>query len=140
MKRKENRRARRRKRKEEGGEGRAKISKGWFLNPDAHLCGGPLPVNSNISTDFYKTYKPCTYQLFPQKFQSDFQQSASIIPYTVEPCYNEVLGTMKITSLQVYQVSHYIRVKKTKKYKELGPAKLPCYKGVLLHTCISDLK
>ena len=29
---------------------------------------------------------------------------------TVEPCYNEDLGTMKITLL--YQVSHYIRVKK----------------------------
>ena len=42
---------------------------------------------------------------------------------TVEPRYNEVLGTMKITLL--YQVSHYIRVQKLK-YKELGPAKLPC--------------
>ena len=49
---------------------------------------------------------------------------------TVEPRYNEVLGTMKITLL--YQVSHYIRVKK-QKYKELGPAKLPCYKRVLLY-------
>ena len=39
----------------------------------------------------------------------------------------EVLGTMKITLL--YQVSHYIRVKKHK-YKELGPEKLPCYKRV----------
>ena len=39
---------------------------------------------------------------------------------TVEPRYNEVLGTIKITLL--YQVSHYIRVKKPKKYKELGPA------------------
>ena len=29
---------------------------------------------------------------------------------TVEPRYNEVLGTMKITLL--YQVFHYIRVKK----------------------------
>ena len=29
--------------------------------------------------------------------------------YTVEPLYNEVLGTMKITLL--YQLSHYIRVK-----------------------------
>ena len=50
---------------------------------------------------------------------------------TVEPRYNEVLGTMKITLL--YHVSHYIRVKKIKKYKELGPAKLPCYKRVLLY-------
>ena len=52
-------------------------------------------------------------------------------PTTVEPRYIEVLGTMKITLL--YQVSHYIRVKKTKKYKELGPAKLPCYNRVLLY-------
>ena len=50
---------------------------------------------------------------------------------TVEPRYNEDLGTMKITLL--YQVSHYIRVKKPKKYKELGPAKLRCYKRVLLY-------
>ena len=42
---------------------------------------------------------------------------------------------MKITLL--YQVSHYIRVKNTNKYKELGPAKLPCYKRSLLY--ISDL-
>ena len=34
---------------------------------------------------------------------------------TVEPLYNEVLGTMKITLL--YQVSHYIRVKKQKNIK-----------------------
>ena len=44
---------------------------------------------------------------------------------TVEPCYNKVLGTMKITLL--YQG------KKMKKYKEFGPAKLPCYKRVLLY-------
>ena len=51
---------------------------------------------------------------------------------TVEPSYNEVLGAMKITLL--YQVSHYIRVKKQRNlYKELGPAKLPCYKRVLLY-------
>ena len=31
----------------------------------------------------------------------------------VQPLYNEVLGTMKITLL--YQVSHYIRVKKQRK-------------------------
>ena len=33
----------------------------------------------------------------------------------VEPRYNEVLGTMKITLL--YQVSHYIRVKKQRNIK-----------------------
>ena len=49
---------------------------------------------------------------------------------TVEPRYfsAKFLGTMKITLL--YQVSHYIRVKRKKKYKELGPAKLPCYNRV----------
>ena len=35
--------------------------------------------------------------------------------YTVEPRYNEVLGTMKITLL--YQVSHYIRVKEQRNIK-----------------------
>ena len=34
---------------------------------------------------------------------------------TVKPCYNEVLGTMKISLL--YQVSHYIRVKKQRNIK-----------------------
>ena len=34
---------------------------------------------------------------------------------TVEPRYSEVLGTMKITLL--YQVSHYIRVKKQRNIK-----------------------
>ena len=34
---------------------------------------------------------------------------------TVEPHYNEDLGTMKITLL--YQVSHYIRVKKVRNIK-----------------------
>ena len=37
------------------------------------------------------------------------------IPTTVKPHYNEVLGTMKITLL--YQVSHYIRVKKQRNIK-----------------------
>ena len=35
--------------------------------------------------------------------------------YTVEPRYNEVLGTMKIALL--YQVSHYIWVKKQRNIK-----------------------
>ena len=35
--------------------------------------------------------------------------------YTVEPRFNEVLGTMKITLL--YQVSHYIRVEKQRNIK-----------------------
>ena len=43
--------------------------------------------------------------------------------------YHEVLGTMKIILL--YQVSHYIRVKKQRNYEELGPAILPCYKRLL---------
>ena len=43
---------------------------------------------------------------------------------------DEVLGTMKITLL--YQDSECIRVKK-QKYKELGPAKLPRYKRILLY-------
>ena len=38
---------------------------------------------------------------------------------TVKPHYNEVLGTMKITLL--YQVSHYIRVKKLRNIKSWAP-------------------
>ena len=50
-----------------------------------------------------------------RKFLYTFIQDLSVPTYyTVEPRYNEVLGTMKITLL--YQVSHYIRVKTTKKY------------------------
>ena len=60
----------------------------------------------------------------------DNLENSRFVPSTVEYRYNEVRRTMKITLL--YQVSHYIRVKK-KKYKELGPAKSPCYKRVLLY-------
>ena len=44
----------------------------------------------------------------------EFTNAKNIIN-TVEPRYNEVLGTMKITLL--YQVSHYIRVKKQRNIK-----------------------
>ena len=43
------------------------------------------------------------------------------IHYTVEPHYNEVLGTMEITLL--YQVSHYIRVK-IKEIQRAGASKM----------------
>ena len=52
--------------------------------------------------------------------QQNYQVVITEFCYTVEPRYNEDIGTMKITLL--YQVSHYIRVKELKKYKELGPA------------------
>ena len=41
---------------------------------------------------------------------------------TVEPRYNEVLGTMKITLL--YQVSHYIRVEKQRNIYKNGTSKI----------------
>ena len=40
-------------------------------------------------------------------------------------CYNEVLGTMKMTL--VYQVSHYIRVKKQNKYLKTWDQQEFCY-------------
>ena len=46
--------------------------------------------------------------------------------FTVEPHFNEDIGTI----LPCYQVSHYYKGKKTKKYEELGPAKLSCYQRV----------
>ena len=50
---------------------------------------------------------------------------------TVEPCYNEDIGTMKMTLL--YQVSPLYPGKKPRNIKRVGPAKLPCYKKVLLY-------
>ena len=47
----------------------------------------------------------------------------------MEPRYNEVLGTMNITLL--YEVSQIYQGKK--RHKELGPAKLPCYKSFFLY-------
>ena len=41
---------------------------------------------------------------------------------TVQPRYNEDLGTIKSTLL--YQVSHYIRVKNIKKLKRAGANKM----------------
>ena len=48
-------------------------------------------------------------------FKNLFQILAHLKTGTVEPRYNEVLGTMKITLL--YQVSHYIRVQKQRNIK-----------------------
>ena len=50
-----------------------------------------------------------TYNIKPSQCEFNY------IIITVEPRYNEVIGTMKITLL--YQGE------KTRKYKELGPAK-----------------
>ena len=58
------------------------------------------------------------------------RRDISTFKCTVEPRYNEDLGTMKITSL--YQVC-VISGGKTETYKEMGRAKLPCYKRVLLY-------
>ena len=55
------------------------------------------------------------------------------IESTVEPRYNEVLGTMKITLL--YQVSHYIRVKKQRNIKSWDQQNYLVIKGFV----ISDL-
>ena len=56
-----------------------------------------------------------THNLVPKQLLclSDWLMNA--FGSTVEPRYNEVLGTMKITLL--YQVSHYIRVKKQSNIK-----------------------
>ena len=54
-------------------------------------------------------FNQCMYSIENAKLKK-------LITYdTVEPRYNEVLGTMKITLL--YQISHYIRVKKQRYIK-----------------------
>ena len=78
------------------------------------------------------------------KYNSDFNCHES---NTVEPRYNEVLGTMKITLL--YQVSHYIRVKKLRNMKSWDQQNYlvirgfcyirPLYNEVPLY-CILELK
>ena len=50
---------------------------------------------------------------------------------TVEPCYNEDLGTMKITLL--YQGSLIYQGKTQRNIKSWEQQKLPCYKKVLLY-------
>ena len=50
---------------------------------------------------------------------------------TVEPRYNE--GPWDHENYLVISGFSLYQGKKTKKYKELGPAKLPCYKRVLLY-------
>ena len=61
------------------------------------------------------------------------QYSPSTTCSTVEPRYNEVLGTMKITLL--YQVSHYIRVKKQRNIKNWDQQNYLVIRGFV----ISDL-
>ena len=53
-------------------------------------------TNNGIIDNKYNHAGPCTYLSMKELG-------------TVEPRYNEVIGTMKMTLL--YQVSHYIRVK-----------------------------
>ena len=63
-------------------------------------------------------------------FSSCLTASNSDLLCTVEPCYKrgpwDHENYLVISGFSLYQG------KKTKKYKELGPAKLPCYKRVLL--------
>ena len=54
------------------------------------------------------------------------QERQKIIDNIVEACYNHE-NYLAISGFLLYQG------KKTKNYKELGPAKLPCYKRVLLY-------
>ena len=56
---------------------------------------------------------------------------------TVEPLYNKVLGTMKITLL--YQVSHYIRVKKQRNIKSWDQQNYLVIRGFCYTTVLSYL-
>ena len=85
------------------------LHSGW--THATHICMG---MRSGISL------VPLVSMLQPHLPQTSvFSHNMDPWSYTVEPLYNEVLGTMKITLS--YQVSRYIRVKKNI-YKELGPA------------------
>ena len=72
----------------------------WFLNPNSSSI--PCYVMSEVHVFYYFSQITIRKVLFLLYL---------VMTCTVEPLYNEVLGTMKITLL--YQVSH-IRVKKHK--------------------------
>ena len=69
------------------------------------------------NSDLKASYRVHKLHMNSSKHWSVDQVFMSIcqIASTVEPHYNKVLGTMKITLL--YQVSHYIRVKKQRNIK-----------------------
>ena len=85
------------------------------------------------SMSLTKEYSLATSILQCLNLFGGFKLLVIVYLYTVKPHYNnKVLRTIKITLL--YQVSHYVyQGKKAKRYKELEPAKLPCYKRVLLY-------
>ena len=70
-------------------------------------------IRCNVS--LCQSRKTCNFVLFIMLFWTIQEIKVYHILYTVEPHYNKVLGTLKITLL--YQVSHYIRVKNQRNIK-----------------------
>ena len=68
---------------------------------------------STVKTQYFLQSQWNNFALFVLFIDCWFNKQNFLI--TVEPLYNEVLGTMKITLL--YQVSRYIRVKKQRNIK-----------------------
>ena len=68
-----------------------------------------------FSIDLYSNLLTTLPELSRAKIYGECLFYQNLIAITVEPCYNEVLGTIKITLL--YQVSHYIRVRKQRNIK-----------------------
>ena len=76
-----------------------------------------LKINTSKFIDFHERVYIIIFissgYMLPKK--ACFIQNCTFMQNTVEPRYNEVIGTMKIPLL--YQVSHYIRVKKQRNIK-----------------------
>ena len=91
-------------------------------------------------------------QIYPEGWHVKFWVHCLLKNYTVEPHYNEDLGTIQITLL--YQVSHYIRVKKQRNIKSWDQQnylvirglfyptsnEVPLYKEISVHNTIYTYK
>ena len=86
-----------------------------IVQPWLYFLSPPRRGQSRVPSAYQRSRGLWLYQRQSYWCKSIAILIAFFLLYTVEPLYNEVLGTMKITLL--YQVSHYIRVKKQRNIK-----------------------
>ena len=88
----------------------------WALEGVLPAEGTTLQVLPHTDTPIGLLHASHQHSLPLWKDAENYEKYAvEVTMSTVEPLYNKVLGTMKITLL--YQVSHYIRVKKQRNIK-----------------------
>ena len=103
----------------------------WFSTEHRWCAITPFWLSTDDIFDMYYGVN-CPFKLYFTYANGQVViKTTSTLAITVEPRYNEVVGTIKITLL--YQVSHYIRVKQQRNIKSWDQAKLPSYNRVLLY-------